>query len=729
MLFKGDTSATKQNVGEFVRDVSFSPYIREQNIHFHAYGLRPNYRHYVFFDQTNMDANTRPATVPSGTTISRDNFQPTGIAGASLVSSNTGEVFGIMQVPEEKFFVGERALLLADVDAFADVQDSSISIAEAAFNAYNFGTTKGDLTISTRSTKVSRPRTFNGMCSTTEKSTSQVEKVVGRTSYTLPPPSPPPQRRYSPPRWYCFIAGTKVIMDGHTEKNIEDVVIGDKVLRHDEGFNTVKGLQHVSLGTRKLCAVNGGKYFFTDDHPMMTDKGWAAVDAHAASMLHKEMGAVTTLQVGMTITGHGDTILIETLTTKEDDPNTPVYNFELDGNHEYFADGFLTHNRCFRAGTKVIIGDGSLKLIEDVEVGEELVGKDGMINNVVDLHRPLLGSHDNIIPSPLRMTSINSGGYDASEDHMFFTTDGWKTPNPEKCKIIHKKVLEQEGIEDIQALQIGDRIHSVPAGGTVEVESIEFKEDDSDLQLYNFVLTGNHTYHVVMEGHDEPMLVHNKACFMAGTEMTMEDHSKKKVEDVEVGDMLHGQSDKINKVEELLHPVTGGRKLVSINGGDYFCTEDHPFMTLDGGWKAANGEMAKERYPQLNVSQLGVGDTIEGHLKEKILVESIDTKEVPEDTPLYNFRLDGDHTYIAADMVMHNKCCWVARKVYGAYNPDWLIFRTWLLTEAPTWLYKTYLHHGEKFAKWLDGKNKLQSIIRKWMDKKIHYINNKEGDI
>ena len=87
------------------------------------------------------------------------------------------------------------------------------------------------------------------------------------------------------------------------------------------------------------------------------------------------------------------------------------------------------------------------------------------------------------------MASVNNGGYDASEDHMFFTTDGWKTPNPEKCKTIHKEVLEEEGIEDIQALQVGDRIHSVPAGGTVKVESIEFKEDDSDLQLYNFFLT------------------------------------------------------------------------------------------------------------------------------------------------------------------------------------------------------------------------------------------------
>jgi len=29
--------------------------------------------------------------------------------------------------------------------------------------------------------------------------------------------------------------------------------------------------------------------------------------------------------------------------------------------------------------------------------------------------------------------------------------------------------------------------------------------------------------------------------------------------------------------------------------------------------------------------------------------------------------------------------CWVAREVYGADNPRWLEFRTWLLTQAPAW--------------------------------------------
>jgi len=70
--------------------------------------------------------------------------------------------------------------------------------------------------------------------------------------------------------------------------------------------------------------------------------------------------------------------------------------------------------------------------------------------------------------------------------------------------------------------------------------------------------------------------------------------------------------------------------------------------------------------------------------------------------------------------------CWVARKVYGEDNPKWQIFRSWLCTQAPKWLYKAYGKYGERFAEWLDGKERTQKIIRKWMDKRIQkYLDTK----
>jgi hypothetical protein len=63
--------------------------------------------------------------------------------------------------------------------------------------------------------------------------------------------------------------------------------------------------------------------------------------------------------------------------------------------------------------------------------------------------------------------------------------------------------------------------------------------------------------------------------------------------------------------------------------------------------------------------------------------------------------------------------CWVAREVYGEQNPAWLLFRNWMLNDAPRWLLGMYITFGEQFANFISDKPKLKNIIRKWMDSKI----------
>ena len=63
--------------------------------------------------------------------------------------------------------------------------------------------------------------------------------------------------------------------------------------------------------------------------------------------------------------------------------------------------------------------------------------------------------------------------------------------------------------------------------------------------------------------------------------------------------------------------------------------------------------------------------------------------------------------------------CWVAREVYGPMNPQWLMFREWMLSESPNWFYNMYAKYGERFANWISDKPRIKAIIRKWMDSKI----------
>lgn len=60
--------------------------------------------------------------------------------------------------------------------------------------------------------------------------------------------------------------------------------------------------------------------------------------------------------------------------------------------------------------------------------------------------------------------------------------------------------------------------------------------------------------------------------------------------------------------------------------------------------------------------------------------------------------------------------CWVAREVYGTKDKKWEIFRAWLLTEAPEWLYKLYMEHGEEFAHYISDKPILKRIVKAAMD-------------
>jgi hypothetical protein len=66
--------------------------------------------------------------------------------------------------------------------------------------------------------------------------------------------------------------------------------------------------------------------------------------------------------------------------------------------------------------------------------------------------------------------------------------------------------------------------------------------------------------------------------------------------------------------------------------------------------------------------------------------------------------------------------CWVAREVYGADNPMWLLFRHWLTTKSPQWFHDAYVKYGQRFAGWLSKHTWLKPSIRKWMDSRIRTL-------
>lgn len=190
-ILSGTVKETTQNVGDFVTDVSFSPFMREQAVHFKAFGLKPNSRLYAFFDKVSVSHLCRPCdyAVPSyllGSVKGDDTrfWQPTGAMGEKLYANEQGEVYGIFYLPKDTFFVGDREFKLMDVGSMAANSSASTS-AGTTFHAYNFSASKTDIVVSTRSVEVD---TSTSSTSTTSTSRSTED----RTSFTPNPPAPEP---------------------------------------------------------------------------------------------------------------------------------------------------------------------------------------------------------------------------------------------------------------------------------------------------------------------------------------------------------------------------------------------------------------------------------------------------------------------------------------------------------------------------------------------------------
>ena len=155
-FFRGTANENVQKVGDFVTDISFRPYMREQVVAFVATGLRPDTTHYVYFDQDSVSSLVRPATANNSlTTFTKADIVPTGVKGTTLQSDASGNLLGLFYLPADTYFVGDRNLEIADVSSYNSI-DTATSFATAQFHAYNYAVEKGGLSVATRDIEITR---------------------------------------------------------------------------------------------------------------------------------------------------------------------------------------------------------------------------------------------------------------------------------------------------------------------------------------------------------------------------------------------------------------------------------------------------------------------------------------------------------------------------------------------------------------------------------------------
>ena len=301
---------------------------------------------------------------------------------------------------------------------------------------------------------------------------------------------------------------------------------------------------------------------------------------------------------------------------------------------------------CFPAWTQVTMADGSKKNIEDVREWEKVVSYNTSTNvNEASVVKQLIVHEDS--EHELYELTINGNVLKVTDVHPFYVRKDSLSDTYYNWRVFRVRNVvfwqEYDWVE-AQDLKVWDKLLMID-WSLVKIEKINHYHDEET--VYNLEVEGNHDYFV-----DLWYLVHNKSCFLAGTQVTMADGTQKNIEDVKIWEKVLWSNWTINTVLAYDRHLLWERKVWSINGSEYFVSDEHPFKTTEW-WKSFVPEKTKEEL-WWNIPELKVGDILVTSNGLEVL-ESFSSKEMDRDTPIYNFILDWDHTYHANNYLVHNK--------------------------------------------------------------------------
>ena len=146
---------TQNKVGDFVTDFDFQPFLREKDVRILSQGMRPNTRFYFFFD--GVDVNTSVVPAKQGATTKISDLKRAGAFGVAheIYSDSNGTLRAIFKVPAGTFYVGDRELVITDVDSLNSIE-AATSTTACTYRGYNFSIEKTPLEVTTRESSLKK---------------------------------------------------------------------------------------------------------------------------------------------------------------------------------------------------------------------------------------------------------------------------------------------------------------------------------------------------------------------------------------------------------------------------------------------------------------------------------------------------------------------------------------------------------------------------------------------
>lgn len=292
----------------------------------------------------------------------------------------------------------------------------------------------------------------------------------------------------------------------------------------------------------------------------------------------------------------------------------------------------LIVRNCFVAGTKVVMADGSIKNIEDVLEGDDVLtwdeksgeNKPGRVNQV------RIGE----VAAIIDLVDENGVLTKTTPTHRYWTSNrGWVS-------------AEKLTTDDILLSNYGKEI---------KIKSVTKKHETHT--VYNLCnVTNCHTFYA------DGKVVHNtRFCFQIGTLVTMADGSKKSIENVKIGDYVLSKNEGTGKLENKRvinshQPIHNDLvRYTFSNGKSIVCTADHPLYTIGYGLKSFNPKATNSKYDiNHNVSKIEIGDVMIGESNQSVKLDRIDILD-KNSTQTFMITVADNHNFFANGFLSHNK--------------------------------------------------------------------------
>ena len=301
----------------------------------------------------------------------------------------------------------------------------------------------------------------------------------------------------------CFVKGTLIEMADGTSKKIEDVKIDDLIISFNEETKT-KESQKV---TKIVSPIhddlviyhfeNGKNITCTFDHPFYVNGLQLSSYKPSWTKDRYKLGVdVSQIKIGDVVNLIDDTFTTIISFEELEKSQTETLIFEVENNHNFYANGILTHNKfCFIAGTKILLEDDIEKNIEDIQIGDVVLSyneekKSIEPKKVTNTSSPI---HDDLV----EYTLSNGIKITSTFDHPFYV-NGLELASYKSEWTNERYILPSNVIE----IKVGDFVN-LSNNETVKIESI-MELSRINTRTYIISVEDNHNFYA------NKILVHNK---------------------------------------------------------------------------------------------------------------------------------------------------------------------------------------------------------------------------